>query len=67
MMAVKKLKSMNMNHNSLVLFLFLFFSMTEVCIAALNVNGATNSKKRAELFEVLDRKNRCYFHSRDTQ
>lgn len=46
-------KSMNMNHS---LILFLFLSMAEVCIASLNVNGARNGKKRAELFEVIKQK-----------
>ncbi len=49
-MAVRKFKSMTMNHS---LILFLFLSMIEVCIASLNVNGARNGKKRADLFEVI--------------
>lgn len=38
------------------LFYFLFFSMAEVCITSLNVNGARNIKKRAELFEIVKQK-----------
>ncbi len=54
-MAVRKFKSMTMNHS---LILLLFLSMIEVCIASLNVNGAINGKKIADLFEVklLNRK-----------
>lgn len=55
MMAVKKFNSMNMIQSSLS-FCFLLLSMTEVCIASLNVNGARNSKKRTELFEVIKQK-----------
>lgn len=54
-MAVKKFNSMNMIQSSLS-FCFLLLSMTEVCIASLNVNGARNSKKRTELFEVIKQK-----------
>lgn len=55
MMAVKKFNAMNMIQSCLS-FCFLFLSMTEVCIASLNVNGARNSKKRTELFEVIKQK-----------
>lgn len=42
---------------STFLFYFLFiYLMAEVCIASLNVNGARNIKKRAELFEIVRQK-----------
>jgi len=37
----------------LSLFFFLFFIMSEVHIASMNVNGARNSKKRAQIFEEI--------------
>lgn len=41
------------------LWLFFFFSliMSEVHIASMNVNGARNSKKRAQIFEEIVQKN----------
>ncbi len=39
------------------MYLFFFFIMSEVHIAALNINGARNVKKRAKLFEEMEQKN----------
>ncbi len=38
------------------MYLFFFFIMSEVHIAALNINGARNVKKRAKLFEEMEQK-----------
>ncbi len=49
------------------MYLFFFFIMSEVHVAALNINGARNVKKRAKLFEEMEQKNiDSFFFTRNT-
>lgn len=65
-MAVRKLKTTNVNFGCLFLMWLFFLTLMEFCIASLNVNGARDSRKRAELFEVIKQKKKlCYFYTKN--
>ncbi len=49
-------KSTNLGMFVCVFWVFIYFYMAEVHIASLNVNGARDYRKRAELYEIIKQK-----------
>ena len=56
-MMVYKIKKRGIFFDKMWVFFFFFFTMSEVHIASMNVNGANNSRKRAQIFEEIEQKN----------